>query len=341
MNDTTQDDTTRNASPRAPMTELLREKRMGGVGTETTRREIRRISLRDLDTRHDAIAAELWSAATDIGFFQIVDHGIDADTLDRVFAASERFFALPTAVKERYPLRPGTNAGWEYSSQVRPSVGTPDQKESFQVTRPRMDGLWPSDTELEGFRDLVEGFERRCWEIAMRVLGCFAPALGFDRDFFTRAHDPASTDYQSTLRLLHYYPFGDDLLDRPDIWRAGAHTDFDALTLLFQRSGQGGLQVLPGAESDEQAWTSVEPSDDAITCNIGDMLMRWSDDRLPSNFHRVRSPRRDEYRGARHTIAFFAQANRDVVIEGPGGKYPPITAHDYLQQRIAANFARR
>ncbi|MGU3290907.1 isopenicillin N synthase family dioxygenase [Williamsia sp. M5A3_1d] len=326
---------------RTPLTELRREARMGGIGTETTDREVRRISLADLDTRREAIADELWSAATDIGFFQVVDHGIDADTLDRVFAMSERFFALPTEVKASLPLRPGTNAGWEYSSQVRPSVGTPDQKESFQVTRPRMDRLWPSDDDITGFRTTIEDFERRCWEIAMALLGCFAPRLGFDRDFFTRAHDPASAGYQSTLRLLHYYAFGDELLDRSDVWRAGAHTDFDALTLLFQRSGQGGLQVLPGAEADGQAWTSVEPSDDAITCNIGDMLMRWSDDRLPSNFHRVRSPRRDEYRGPRHTIAFFAQANADVVIESPGGKYPPITAHDYLQQRIAANFSRR
>ncbi len=82
----------------------------------------------------------------------------------------------------------------------------------------------------------------------------------------------------------------------------------------------------------------MEPSDDAITCNIGDMLMRWSDDRLPSNFHRVRAPRRGEYRGPRYTIAYFAQANTDVLIESAGGTYPPITAADYIAQRIAANF---
>jgi isopenicillin N synthase-like dioxygenase len=29
-------------------------------------------------------------------------------------------------------------------------------------------------------------------------------------------------------------------------WRAGAHTDFDCLTLLHQKTGQGGLQVCPG-----------------------------------------------------------------------------------------------
>ena len=77
-----------------------------------------------------------------------------------------------------------------------------------------------------------------------------------------------------------------------------------------------------------------------ITCNIGDMMMRWSDDLLPSTLHRVRMPKPDEYQGPRYSIAFFCQANMDAIIEGPGKLYPPITAHDYLQQRIAANFAK-
>ena len=66
-----------------------------------------------------------------------------------------------------------------------------------------------------------------------------------ERDFFTRAHDPSVDTYQSTLRLLHYFPLAADA-DVEGMWRAGAHTDFDCLTLLFQRDGQGGLQLVPG-----------------------------------------------------------------------------------------------
>ena len=87
-----------------------------------------------------------------------------------------------------------------------------------------------------------------------------------------------------------------------------------------------------------QEWTPVPPDGDVITCNIGDMLMRWSDDQLPSNFHRVKNPLPGEYMGPRYSIAFFAQANRDAIIEGPGKKYPAIAAGDYLNQRVAANF---
>ena len=142
------------------------------------------------------------------------------------------------------------------------------------------------------------------------------------------------------IRDRHYFAVDPALKDQLGLWRAGAHTDFDCLTLLFQQKGQGGLQVCPGKEADAQQWTSIEPADDVITCNIGDMLMRWSDDQLPSNFHRVKNPLPHEYQGPRYSLAFFCQANMDVTIEGPGKKYPPISADDYLRQRIAANFAK-
>ena len=325
-----------------PLAELDRESRMGGAGTETDKRQVRRIDLSGFEDRREQITGELWDAAVDIGFFQITGHGIGRAEVDAAFAAAEAFFALPEDVKAQYPLKKGRNAGWESLSQVRPSVGTPDQKESYQVTRPHMDGLWPGEDELAGFRETMLGFEAHCREVAMRVLSCFAERLGLDRDFFTRAHDPAAgTAYQSTLRALHYFATPPELRGKTpaNVWRAGAHTDFDCLTLLFQREGQGGLQVCPGKDAEAQEWTPIVPSADAVTCNIGDMLMRWSGDRLPSNFHRVKSPGPGDDQGARHSLAFFAQANRDVLIESPDDTYPPITAEDYLRQRINANFA--
>lgn len=318
--------------------ELHRETRIGGMGRERTR-AVALIDLSDFDRRRDEIADQLWDAATGLGLFQLTGHGIPLDQINDAFALSQAFFALPEPEKARLPLRPGTNAGWEFKSQVRPSTGTPDQKESYQITRPRMDGLWPDDTRLPGFRDRMLAFERANWGVAMQVLSCFAVKLGWDAGFFTRQHDPESPAYQSTLRLIHYLPMTDAQPEDFDGWRAGAHTDFDCLTLLHQKTGQGGLQVCPGSEAECGDWTSVEPVTGIITCNIGDMLMRWSDDRLLSNPHRVRMPRPDEYLGPRYSIPFFAQANRDAVLQGPQAKYPPITAADYIQSRLSANFA--
>ena len=319
--------------------ELRKESRMGAMGTETASREIRRIDLSGFERRKAEIADQLWEAAVDVGFFQIAHHGIDLQDIRAAFSMAERFFALPEAVKGQYPLK--ANAGWESRAQVRPSTGTPDQKESYQITRPRMAGRYPSEAELPGFQAAMNDFARKSWEVGMKVLSCFALKLGLDEDFFRRAHDMNAGTHQSTLRLLHYYAIPPELQDKLTLWRAGAHTDFDCLTLLFQRQGQGGLQVLPGKEAEDQAWTPIPPHEDVITCNIGDMLMRWSDDRLPSNFHRVKNPQPGEYMGSRYSLAFFCQANSDVMIESPAGKYPPISAGDYLWQRVAANFDAR
>jgi isopenicillin N synthase-like dioxygenase len=317
--------------------ELQRETTFGGTGEDTNDREIRIIDMSDFENRREEITEQLWLAATQIGFFQLSNHGIDPQDIDAAFKESERFFNLPESIKSQYPRPKSVNAGWESRSQIRPSTGTKDQKESYQITQYHMDNLWPTEEELPDFQANTLSFEKQCWEVGMKVLSCFADKLGFARDFFTQAHDPSQTDYQSTLRLLHYYPT-EGVTEQGNIWRAGAHTDFDCLTLLFQHEGHGGLQVCPGAEANTQRWTSIPPLGGVITCNIGDMLMRWSDDQLKSNLHRVRQPRVDEYCGSRHSIAFFCQANKTQIIQGPAKRYHPISAADFLTQRIQANF---
>ena len=318
--------------------ELRLESTIGAIGVDADR-TVPVISLTDLDARRDQVAAQLWAAATEIGFFQVSDHGIDPTVVDRAFAAAEGFFALPDDVKAATPWRRELNAGWESKAQVRPSTRVADQKESYQMTRPHMDGLWPPDAAAPGFRDALLTMEAACWEVAMTILSCLGERLGFDADFFHRAHDPGGAGYQSTVRLLHYFPMTAGDFEGGQ-WRAGAHTDYNCLTLLFQRAGQSGLQVCPGDDAQSGAWTSVPADERLITCNIGDMLMRWSDDRLKSTLHRVRGPRPGEPAQSRYSVAFFAQANKPVVIDPPGGTYEPMTAGDYLQARVNANFTK-
>ena len=65
--------------------------------------------------------------------------------------------------------------------------------------------------------------------------------------------------------------------------------------------------------------------------------MRWSDDRLKSTFHRVRLPKQGEQKGPRYSIAFFNQARSDIVIQGPGKKYAPITGAEFIKQALERN----
>ena len=269
------------------------------------------------------------------------NHGISAAQIQEAFALSQEFFALPDEVKAKTPLN-GKNMGWEKGAQIRPSTGTADQKESMQLQFARMEGMWPSDEDVPNFRKRAESFMDAVQQLSVKVMECFAEGLGLPLSTFTEGTvDPGVGDSQSTLRLLHYHSvegkeFGNSF------WRAGSHADFDVLTMLFQRDGEGGLEVCPGREvvgdfGHGNTWKNVEARSDRIVCNIGDQLMRWSDDRLKSTFHRVRLPREGEPKGPRYSIAFFNQARSNVVIQGPGKKYAPITGAEFIRQALERN----
>jgi isopenicillin N synthase-like dioxygenase len=320
--------------------ELNFETTLGAYGDEIDA-EIPLIDVSDFDLRRDEIRDQLWTAAIEVGFFQLKNHSIPQPKIDNAFECSQAFFQQPLNVKQQYPLKSKLNAGWEYKAQVRPSTGTADEKESYQISLPHMEGLWPEQTQPE-FKPTLLDFEWQCWQLGMKVLSCFAEKLGFEHDFFTHAHDRTQADYQNTLRLLHYLPIKEGPALDENSWRAGAHTDFDCLTMVFQKEGQGGLQACAGkdARNGVLQWADVKPIAGVITCNIGDMLMRWSDDQLKSTLHRVCMPKPDEPKKSRYSLAYFCQANKSAIIQGPGKRYEPISAEDYLRLRIEANFSK-
>ena len=197
---------------------------------------------------------------------------------------------------------------------MRPSTGTADLKESFQIGYTAAAAAsWPDAATLPAFRPTCERFMARAAAVSDVLLRALALALEMPEEALLREHDPAAPDVQTVLRLLHYPALDarDDVdVSGGDRWRAGAHTDFDVLTLLFQRPGEGGLEVCPGrAASTEFAhgdtWIPVPPTPGCITCNLGDMLMRWADDRVVSTFHRVRAPPRGTPESAKVRAWFF------------------------------------
>ena len=107
-------------------------------------RPVPTISLRDFDARIDEITKELVDAAENVGFFCIVDHGIPRSSVDNIFDQSARFFNQPDNVKAHVPFSPQHNAGWEKNSQIRPSTGAVDRKESYQMQfGEAMNGMYP------------------------------------------------------------------------------------------------------------------------------------------------------------------------------------------------------
>ncbi|CAN9329187.1 unnamed protein product [Alternaria sp. RS040] len=311
-------------------------------------RPVPTISLRDFDSRMDVITQELLDAAENHGFFCIVDHGITRDAVDGIFDQSARFFNQPDPVKSQVPFSPQHNAGWEKNAQIRPSTGAVDRKESYQMQFGEgMNGRWLDDETLPGFQAEALEFMHKVQAVSENLMRCFARGLDFEDDYFIKAHDVRRAESQTVCRLLHY--FETPRLPNPTgevHHRAGAHADWDFLTLLFQKAGQSGLEICPGREVSTSfgygdAWTKVEPEAEknAIVCNVGDLLMSWSDDRFKSTFHRVKAPcEPDDYYGERYSIAFFNQPCKDAKIQGPLKKYPVITGEEFTRNAMSRNY---
>jgi len=251
--------------------------------TKYTSRAIPRISLHDFDARVDEITAELVCAAETNGFFSLKHTGISVEEIENMFKHSEQFFALPDDSKATVPWS-AKNVGWEKNAQIRPSTGTADMKESYQLqfgmyfcaifgnewmptimdcVGENMKDSWISEDELPSFKDTALDFMRRTQAVSERLMLCFARGLGFADDYFVKAHDVSQPDSQTTLRLLHYFAVDKSVRVPEGYFRAGAHADWGFLTLLFQRPGQSGLEICPGREvvsdfgiGDE--WTKVD-----------------------------------------------------------------------------------
>jgi isopenicillin N synthase-like dioxygenase/tRNA(Arg) A34 adenosine deaminase TadA len=293
------------------------------------------------------VTEQLWQAATNVGFFIVTGHGIPQNVIDDAFAVSSNFFDQSVEDKKKQsPFAANLNSGYEFMSQIRPSTGLADRKESIQITAREgcMDGRWPSDT----FKSTTITLMEDAHHLAGKILDLLEPRAlphEVERGVLSKSHTLWADDGQCTLRLLHYPPApkADIIRLREDgHWRAGAHTDWDNVTLLFQRAEDRGLECCANprvvAEFKEFRWAEVNPVEGGVAVNIGDMLARWSDGRLFSNLHRVRMPKDSELNPprSRYSIAFFAQSDKKTLIRSHDSE--PITAGDYIMSRVRSNF---
>ncbi len=239
-------------------------------------------------------AAAIRVACSGPGALQLVGHGVDPALRQRLHDAAVDFFALDGSEKDRIAMRHGGSAwrGW-FPVGAELTAGVPDVKEGLyfgtdlSVDDPRVragvplhgPNLYPQrPSEL---RELVPEWMDRLTEVGRAVLSGIAISLDLDRDWFDRwCAEPTVL-----FRIFHY-----PATPRPERgWGVAEHTDYGLLTLLVQDE-TGGLEVRVGQE-----WVDVAPIDDAIVCNLGDMLERMTGGRLRSTPHRVRPPERDRY----------------------------------------------
>jgi isopenicillin N synthase-like dioxygenase len=188
---------------------------------------------------------------------------------------------------------------------------------------------WP---DIAGFRATLLAYYEALGHLGRMLHRAIAIDLGIDPEFFSAMFERPL----SALRLLHYPPHPGAFDGRQ--YGAGPHTDYGNITLLAQ-DHNGGLEVRTRAGR----WIAIEPTLGTFVCNIGDALMRWSNDVYVSNPHRVINRSGNE----RYSVAFFCEPSADTAIAclpqcssaANPPKYAPVAFAEYLRSRIEPTYA--
>lgn len=287
----------------------------------------------------------LKQACLDSGFFYVINHGISQEFMDEVFYQSKRFFDLPISEKMKL-LRNEKNRGYTpvfdehldpdnqihgdfkegYYIGVEVPENDPDWHKPFYAPN-----VWPTADILPGWRETMEKYHRKAFEVAKAIARIIALALNLEVDYFDRQEMLGKPIV--TLRLLHYEGRISDPVK--GIYGAGAHSDFGFITLLATDENYG-LQICKDKDAKPRHWEFVAPLKGAFVVNLADLLERWSNCIFRSTLHRVLGNGRDRY-----SIACFVDPSHDCLVEclptcqsqDNPPKFPPITCETYMLQR--------
>ncbi|CAH0051805.1 unnamed protein product [Clonostachys solani] len=305
----------------------------------------------DLNARKK-VASKVLNAAKTNGFFYIKNHGIPQEATLAAHQKAKEFFKLP--VSEKGKLTSDVSSyGYHglYTRQVNPSQSK-DRKENFSfhydpgfdpahkshlATVPQhvkdhlpKDSMIWAPNGIPEFKETILGHYEQCLATARRLIRIIALGLDLPEDYFDRL-----TSYPGADFALVFYPgHGEDKIEDPEEVGLGAHTDLQILTLLWQDENKG-LQVL----NNNHEWVFAPSIPGTLVVNIGDFLMRLTNNQLKSTVHRVIQHGKTD----RYSMPFFFGFNFDeklgvlptCVDENNPPKYEPATCGELIAKRLA------
>jgi len=290
--------------------------------------------------REAAFVEALGDALSEVGFFSLVNHGVDSEVVARAYAAAERFFTLPDAVKANYERRElnGQRGITSFGRERARDRAAADLKEFWHVGREipagapgqesHLENLWPE--EVNDFRESLTALYQQLEACALRLLEAAAVYLGEPRELIREMAAGGNT----LLRVIHYPPVPADA--DPASMRAAPHEDINLITLLCEATA-GGLEIL----TRDGVWAAIPSLPGQIIVDTGDMLQNLTNGLLRSATHRVVNPANSRER--RFSMPFFVHPRAEVSLAplpsciartDPDRLYPSITASEYLLQRL-------
>eukprot|EP01095_Lingulamoeba_sp_RSL-Kostka_P001271 TRINITY_DN11815_c0_g1_i1.p1 TRINITY_DN11815_c0_g1~~TRINITY_DN11815_c0_g1_i1.p1 ORF type:complete len:371 (-),score=96.23 TRINITY_DN11815_c0_g1_i1:78-1190(-) len=284
-------------------------------------KEILNIACIDYNEDEDEIIKKLYKACKDVGFFYVINHGIDEEKIKNLFEESKRFFSLPMAIKNTINASDNENfrgyTGFEeeiLDPETQKTKG--DQKEGFYIGREVKEtdedyhlplhgpNQWLDEDILPNWRETMEDYVSEVTKLSLKLTTQIGKTLDYHAKITqpTKKYDPVNlTQYfdkpMTALRLLHYNDVMSD--ETEGIFGCGQHSDYGMITCLLTDDVPA-LQILLDDE-----WIDIPPIKNAFIVNIGDMAQRWTNNIYKSTVHRVINKTNKE----RYSIPFFFEPN--------------------------------
>jgi isopenicillin N synthase-like dioxygenase len=290
--------------------------------------------------KKEAFVEELGKAYENVGFVGVKNHGISEDLIADLYKYVQQFFSLPSDKKRAYEIAElaGQRGYTSFGKEHAKGSSAPDLKEFFQYGQvvPSGHPLKPeypdnvSVDEIPGFNETFFKAYRAFEKSGKSLLQAIAIYLGLAEHYF----DDFVEEGNSIVRAIHYPPI---TVEPQSAIRAEQHEDINLITLLVGASA-GGLEIL----TKKNEWIGVTSLPEQIVVNVGDMLQRFTNNKLKSTTHRVVNPPRELWHTSRFSIPFFLHpksamslsALESCIDEQHPKAYDDITAGEYLEERL-------
>lgn len=310
-------------------------------GVHSTLRKVPTLNLRSYTegekTDQLKFIDQLFHGIKDYGFIVLKDHDVEVELLQKAYQMLQEFYALPTETKLKYAVVGGGQRGYTpFGKEHAKDSPVMDLKEFWHVGREVSEGhplkkyypnnVWP--TEIPEFKNTFSSLYSRLESAGKAML----QALTFPLDVPDFYFDNMVQDGNSILRLLHYPPIPTGADHR--CLRAAPHEDINLITILPAATASG-LQL----KDRNGEWLDIVSEPNTLIVDAGDMLARATNDVIPSTTHQViNTP--EATTSSRYSMPFFMHPNPEAILSclpscrGTGAKYPDISAHDFLMQRL-------
>ncbi|MDC0246715.1 2OG-Fe(II) oxygenase [Deltaproteobacteria bacterium] len=297
-----------------------------------------------LENAH-SVALEIRQAAEEIGFFYIRNHGVPESVIKQSYSAAKDFFNLPKVVKNNVKINSNHHGYLCFGEAKMEQAESVDLKESFvwgldlpdehpsvTMENPFLGrNQWP--VEIPEFKKSVYPFFEAGLQCGLDMMRAFALGMGLPEDSFLKATDEPI----ARSSIIHYPPQSEDLGEEQ--FGVAPHTDYGCLTLLWQDQ-VGGLEV----QNREGEWVTAHPIDNTLVVNVGDLLMRWTNEGFISTPHRVVNRKGQE----RYSMVIAWDPNFDTIVDpsivcqnGALPLYSPLSCGDYVLSRFDSSFSYR